>query len=352
MSISIIPQLRAAIPDDVPDLALTNHLLPLDLPSQSVVYLADRPGTRYGVTSRGTHDMVRADRVLLRQFLATKIPCQMGKRAVSFEELPESVTVRFEDGTSATGNILVCADGTNSARKPNSLPPSHRLRALHSFWLSSELTKASTGNSVRGQLLGRELKPQLLPVASIGGEVTLSGKDFENELRLGHSSRSNFFSEPAEPGLPVVHIFCALKRVLPDGHSGEYYWFTIWVDDNVADPAHWTKTASRKELHDFVIRTTRGMEPRVRNIVDLTPVDKLIGDPFPQRALMLTDLPIGRVTLLGDAAHCMPPSKSQEDPVQCEMTRRRTLILTYFISARRGRCTCDDGRAETCRVHR
>lgn len=105
------------MPDDVPDLALTNHLLPLDLPSQSVVYLSDRPGQRYGVTSQGPLDMVRADRVLLRQFLATNIPCHMSKRAISFEESTESVTVGFDDGTSATGTILVGADGANSTRK-------------------------------------------------------------------------------------------------------------------------------------------------------------------------------------------------------------------------------------------
>lgn len=105
------------MPDDVPNLALTSHLVPLDLPSQSTVYLPDRPGVRYGVTSRGTLDMVRADRVLLRQYLTTNIPCHMSKRAISFEESPESVTVRFEDGTSATGTILVGADGASSGRK-------------------------------------------------------------------------------------------------------------------------------------------------------------------------------------------------------------------------------------------
>lgn len=101
----------------MPDLALTNHLLPLDLPAQSVAYLAEKPGIKYGVTSRGTMDMVRADRGMLRRFLTTKIPCHMNKRAVSFEESPESVTIRFEDGTSATGTILVGADGANSMRK-------------------------------------------------------------------------------------------------------------------------------------------------------------------------------------------------------------------------------------------
>lgn len=115
--LSIIPELLAAMPDDVPNLALTSHLVPLDLPSQSVAYWSDRPGVRYGVTSRGMLDMVRADRVLLRQYLTTNIPCHMSKRAISFQESPESVTVRFEDGTSATGTILVGADGTNSAGK-------------------------------------------------------------------------------------------------------------------------------------------------------------------------------------------------------------------------------------------
>ncbi|KAK7721283.1 hypothetical protein SLS64_001579 [Diaporthe eres] len=142
----------------------------------------------------------------------------MSKRAISFEESPESVTVRFEDGTSATGTILVGADGANSSGP--------------SFWVQKS-------------------KPQILPAASIGGEVTLSGSDFENELRLGHSSRSNFFSEPSDPSLPTVHMFSALKRVLADGRSGEYYWFAMWFDDTVGDPNHWTNTASPDELHCF-----------------------------------------------------------------------------------------------------
>ncbi|KAL1859505.1 hypothetical protein Daus18300_009650 [Diaporthe australafricana] len=267
---SIIPELLAAMPDDVPDLALTNHLLPLDLPSQFTVYLGHQPGGRYGVTSRGTLDMIRANRAMLRQFLATKIPCQMGKRAVSFEESSESVTVQFEDGTSATGSILV-----------------------------------------RDLLLGQETKPQPIPVANIGGEVTLSGSDFENELRLGHSTRSDVLSEPAEPGLPAIRLFSSLKRVLPDGVSGEYYWFVMWFDDTIASPAHWIRTASTEELHDFVIRTTRGMAPEARRIVDLTSASTLRGDPFPQRALKVPELPTGRVTLLGDAAHCMPPTRGE-----------------------------------------
>lgn len=146
-------------------------------------------------------------------------------------------------------------------------------------------------------------------MANIGGEVTLSGSDFENELRLGHSTRSDVVSEPAEPGLPAIRLFSSLKRVLPDGVSGEYYWFVMWFDDTIADPAHWIRTASTKELHDFVIRTTRGMVPEARRIVDLTSASTLRGDPFPQRALKVSELPTGRVTLLGDAAHCMPPSK-------------------------------------------
>lgn len=162
---------------------------------------------------------------------------------------------------------------------------------------------------VRSKLLGPEIKPQVLPLATIGGEVILSGSDFENELRLGHSSRSNFFAEPETPKVPTVHIFSALKRVMPDERSGEYYWFAMWLDDSAGDPDHWTKAASPSELHDFITRTTRHISPEFRNIIDLTPIDTLRGSPFPQRALMLPDLPIGRVTLLGDAAHCMPPSK-------------------------------------------
>lgn len=157
--------------------------------------------------------------------------------------------------------------------------------------------------------MGPEIKPQILPVATIGGEVILFGSDFENELQLGHSSRSNFFSAPPDPSLATVYLFSALKRVLPDARSGEYYWIAMWTDNTIGDPKHWTHTATPEELHDFVIRSTRHIAPNLRKIIDLTPVKAFRGNPFPQRALMLPDMPTGRVTLLGDAAHCMPPGK-------------------------------------------
>lgn len=54
----------------------------------------------------------------LSSLLFSKIPSdkiRMSKKVASFEESKDGITVTFEDGTSAQGDILVGADGTHSA---------------------------------------------------------------------------------------------------------------------------------------------------------------------------------------------------------------------------------------------
>lgn len=57
---------------------------------------------------------IRAERRRLRDWLATHISIQWGKHATRFEDDDNGVSVHFEDGTSAHGDILVGADGVKS----------------------------------------------------------------------------------------------------------------------------------------------------------------------------------------------------------------------------------------------
>jgi len=53
-------------------------------------------------------------RVLQQQALANGIPVEFGKRLVNVVETPSGVTARFADGSSASGDVLIGADGIRS----------------------------------------------------------------------------------------------------------------------------------------------------------------------------------------------------------------------------------------------
>jgi 2-polyprenyl-6-methoxyphenol hydroxylase-like FAD-dependent oxidoreductase len=53
-------------------------------------------------------------RVLHDRAVAEGIPVEYGKRLVGVDETPSSITARFADGSSATGDILIGADGIRS----------------------------------------------------------------------------------------------------------------------------------------------------------------------------------------------------------------------------------------------
>ena len=101
------------MPSDLPSIEMTNHLLPLTMPGGLKLYFENGTVNQYGYGEPG-QAWVRANRARLRQWLATNIDVQWGKHMTRIEETEAAVTLHFEDGTSATGDVLVGADGINS----------------------------------------------------------------------------------------------------------------------------------------------------------------------------------------------------------------------------------------------
>ncbi|KAI1810381.1 FAD/NAD(P)-binding domain-containing protein [Poronia punctata] len=269
---SILEDLPSSFPSDMPPLRESaDHLWPLKLEPQVCFY---GRGQRMTVENTPETPCLRLNRLHFRQWLATQIPIQWGKRLVRVEDAGPRVTVHFEDGTSASGDILIGADGVKSV--------------------------------VRQHLLGRPnsevIKP--VPFACIWGEIRLSGDAFERQLSLGHSAYA--FVSPNIKGF----VFVALNKVNKD-LSGDYYWYVGWEDFDVNDPEYWLNHASKKAKYDRVMEATASLEPRMREVFELTDVEGILPG---QRVFWdgeITSLPVGRITLLGDAIHPMTPFRGE-----------------------------------------
>ncbi|KAI1392317.1 uncharacterized protein F4822DRAFT_124806 [Hypoxylon trugodes] len=150
----MLDELDASIPDDMPSRDLVNHLLPLKFHYGFAWYRHDRT-EKLGVRDDGSGKFIRANRARLRKWLATNMPIQYGKHAVRIEENRNVVTAHFEDGTSASGDILIGAEGPYSPTRKYLLEGRDVIR------------KPCQG--------------------IINGEVTLSGSDMEGQLEMAHS---------------------------------------------------------------------------------------------------------------------------------------------------------------------
>lgn len=275
--------MHTLMPPELGPVEQTSHLLPLDLPPQFSFYDITRPEFRVGVVADDGLKVVRANRRRMRDWLMQNIDVQFNKRLQRVEEHGDKVTAYFEDGTSATGDFLVGAEGTRSA--------------------------------VRRHLLNGKDVMRPLPIGSIFGEIPLSGDDFSQQLTLSHSNY--IVMDPRLSTDEQAAIFCALNRVSPDGKTGYYYFILLWVDREApkhAGEKRWTESATREELAAFAREKTRGYPDKLRALVDRIPTEGYNTPGFQLQSVELEpeQLPAGRVLLIGDASHSMAPCKFRD----------------------------------------
>lgn len=134
--------------------------------------------------------------------------------------------------------------------------------------------------------------------------MELCDEPFRRQLELSHSA---YNSVSRNPRFVMLH---GLHYVYADGRSGKFYWDYFEEDDNVEDPNHWLRTATRQEKLDYVLGKVRSsLPPRLCEAIELTPAEGIVEkyhlwkDFRPSADI----LPNGRCVLVGDAAHVMAP---------------------------------------------
>lgn len=162
---------------------------------------------------------------------------------------------------------------------------------------------------MRQQLLGRP-SAQLLkvvPLATIVGQLELSGDALKRQLALGHSGYMMI-----RPDLGFIG-FAGLHYMNPDGLSARYYWNFMQTDDRVAEPDHWLQKATQEEKLKHVLQSIQGMPAKFREIFEMTKAEQIKEETHVWRDLELENigLPAGRVLLIGDAAHAMTPFRGE-----------------------------------------
>ncbi|WFE26635.1 FAD-dependent monooxygenase [Solwaraspora sp. WMMD791] len=223
----------------------------------------------------------------LRQILSAGLSNVIEAATVTgYEERGDRVAVLLEDGSTAEGDLLVAADGVNSPIRRQMLPQIRTMdTGLRAIYGRSPLTD-DIAQTLQGQLFD-------------GFVVIFSRLLLDNGVlalgafqpRMPYQEATARFAPQVElsPIEPYMMLGASVPRVVTD---------RLGID---------LDTAAQSDLRRAMRAQVEGWHPDVVGLVERAPES----DMFVTAMRYLEPIPpwpSGRVTLLGDAIHAMPPS--------------------------------------------
>jgi 2-polyprenyl-6-methoxyphenol hydroxylase-like FAD-dependent oxidoreductase len=242
-----------------------------------------RERQEFGDEEKYGYDALRVHRYVLINALieATKqagVDVSFGKKFITATERQDGVDISFEDGTTTTSSILIGADGIHSTLR---------------------------------RLLYPDLTPKFLNLAGVTAAVPTSA------LGLADAMLQDLENPSLDHPLPITiqHPAHGAFVVAPQRAGAQEMFFgrqRTWTD---TDRAGWdARSADKQELANFLASDTQGFPQIVRDVVKSIPHDTINLWPF----YVIPNLPSwisadgkGRIILVGDSAHAIPPSAGQ-----------------------------------------
>ena len=229
------------------------------------------------------------------------------KRVVGFEQHPHSgVELRFADGSSAHGDVLVGADGSTSPVRKQLLPDAR----VFDTGVAGIAGKVYLNDRTR-QLIGDRLLRQMTMVLPVHGFGMFLAPFRRPDDRPASESALD---------LPEHLFWVVIGRASAFG----------WEPD--------TRQASHAELRELALRTAARWHPLLRQLIVEADLESLLGVPLHSSA-PVPAWPTSRVTLLGDAIHTMTPLQG----LGGNTALRDAAVLTqHLVAADRGQRSLTD----------
>jgi len=277
---------------------LPDHLFELymqtsrETPRREVMVLLDHQARELGARPHigppndPSRPHTAVNRRTLRQILSLGLEdiVRYGSTVTGYETDGDKVRVLLDDGTSATGDVLVGADGINSVVRGRLLPEVPVVdTGMRSLYSTAPLTDELAAS---------------LPEALFDGFAVATGPNGALFAYGVYRPRRPVAEAAAElaPGAAVdpVDPYIMVNLGLPPGSPVAAGAPDLW-------------NSSAETLHALMRTAVRGWDPALAELVEH--VDPATIFPVSTRHLQPADpWPAGRVTLLGDAIHAMPPS--------------------------------------------